>query len=288
MARAPKPSGSFRLHDGDQSSPIVGRWAWDAEPGTAWAKLKDARDSVGDLAASTRVNRQTLQASGKLTEAGVDEQLLGAVPDMARAFRKAERVAANARNEIAQRRAGLTLKQPDPANLAAELGRQELRTYLRSLPQPERDAITRSENLDPKLAEAILSAPRALSGVAQMHYDRMRNQAIEAQNPGVSANLAEMEEAISVLERTIAVNREGVAREIGNKFRPQIEQIAASVLQEVDESEAKAEAAEKAAAQKADSADIFERAGALPDKEKGALIDALLADRVATATGGKA
>src|SRR5215831_15598354 len=102
MARAPKPSGSFRLHDGDQSSPIVGRWAWDAEPGTVWAKLKGARDSVSGLAANTRANRQTLQASGKYTDAGIDEQLLGAVPEMARALRKAERVAANAKADVAK------------------------------------------------------------------------------------------------------------------------------------------------------------------------------------------
>ena len=74
MARAPKPTGNFRLHDGDQSSPIVGRWAWDAEPGTAWAKLKDARDSIAELAAGVRASRQTLQASGKYTDAGIDEQ----------------------------------------------------------------------------------------------------------------------------------------------------------------------------------------------------------------------
>ena len=121
-----------------------------------------------------------------------------------------------------------------------------------------------------------------------MHYDTLRNRAIEAANPGVSENLREMEEAISVLEKTIAANREGLPREIGNKFRPQIEQIAQSVLQEVDAEFDRSESAERAAAQKANSAEIFERAGALPDKEKGALIDALLADRVTTVTGGKA
>ena len=107
---------------------------------------------------------------------------------------------------------------PDPADLAAELGRQELRTWLRGPPQKERDEITRAENLDPKLAEAILSAPIAVSGVSQMHFGRLRNQAIEAQNPCVSANLAEMEEAIATLEKTIAANREGLRREIGNSF----------------------------------------------------------------------
>src|SRR5262249_22975607 len=191
MAKLPKPTGNFRLHDGDQSSPIIGRWAWADEPGTVWAKLKGARDSVAELAAGTRANRHTLQSSGKYTDVGIDEQLLAAVPDMAKALRKAERVAANARNEVAKRRAGLTLKQPDPANLAAELGRQELRTYLRSLSQADRDAITRSESLDPKLAEAILSAPIALSGVSQMHYDTLRNRAIEEANPGVSENFRE-------------------------------------------------------------------------------------------------
>ena len=265
--------------------PIVGRWAWDAEPGTTWATLKAARDSVAELAAGTRANRQTLQASGKYTDAGIDEQLLGAVPEMAKALHKAARVAANARNEVAKRRAGLTLKAPDPANLAAELGRQELRTYLRGLSQADRDAITRAENLDPKLAEAILSAPIALSGVSQMHFDRLRNQAIEAQNPGVSANLAEMEEAIGVLEKTIAANREGVAREVGNKFRPQIEQIAQSVLQEVDAEATKAEAAERAAAQAANRDEIFAKAKSLSKEARYALVDELLETNTNEAIG---
>ena len=122
MAKLPKPTGNFRLHDGDQSSPIVGRWIWAAEPGTVWAKLKGARDSVAELAAGVRANRQTLQASGKYTDAGIDEQLLGTVPDMAKALRRAERVAANARAEIAKRRGDLKLKPPDPANLASRVG----------------------------------------------------------------------------------------------------------------------------------------------------------------------
>ena|SRR5215471_4491568 len=159
MAKLPKPTGNFRLHEGDQSSPIVGRWAWDAEPGTVWAKLKGARDSVAELAAGVRANRQTLQASGKFTDAGVDEQLLGTVPDMAKALRKAERVAADARNEVAKRRAGLTLKQPDPANLAAELGRQELRTYLRSFPivgkAPKDDYAAATSSIDADMDDAI-------------------------------------------------------------------------------------------------------------------------------------
>ena len=277
MAKLPKPTGNFRLHDGDQSSPIVGRWAWDAEPGTAWAKLKDARDSIAELAAGVRANRQALQSSGKYTDAGIDEQMLASVPDAAKALRKAERVAANVRNEVAKRRAGLTLKQPDPANLAAELGRQEHRTYLRGLSQKERDEITRSENLDPKLAEAILSAPIALSGVSQMHYDRLRNQAIEAQNPGVAANLTEMEEAIGTLEKTIEANRKGVFDEIGLKYRADIDKLTASVAQEVDADEQRAEAAERAAAQKANSDEIFAQAKSLPKAERYALVDTLLA-----------
>jgi len=252
MAKLPKPEGNFRLHDGDQSSPIVGRWAWDAEPGTVWAKLKGARDSVADLAAGVRANRQTLQASGKYTDAGIDEQLLSVVPDMAKALRRAERVAANARNEVAKRRAGLTLKQPDPTNLAAVMDRQETRAWLRGMTQEQRDDYFRDngDNLDPSIVEAVITAPREKSGIAQTRYDMLKSRAIEAQNPGVSENLKEMEEAIATLEKTIAANREGLPREIGNKFRPQIEQIAASVLQEVDAEFDRSESAERAAARR--------------------------------------
>jgi soluble cytochrome b562 len=109
----------------------------------------------------------------------------------------------------------------------------------------------------------------------------------EAQNPGVAAELAEMEAAIGTLERTIEANRKGVSEEIGLKYRSDIDKVSASVAQEVDDAEARAEAAEQAAAQKVNREEVFAKASALSQRERSDLIDKLLETEVTTVTGGK-
>src|SRR5262249_27259700 len=116
-----------------------------------------------------------------------------------------------------------------------------------------------------------------LSGVSQMHYDLLRSRAIEMANPGVAENLKEMEEAIGVLEKTIAANRDGIVAEIGQKYRPDIDKVKAQVAQEVDADEQKAEAAERAAAQKVNRDEVFAQAKGLSKEARYALVDELLA-----------
>jgi hypothetical protein len=96
-----------------------------------------------------------------------------------------------------------------------------------------------------------------------------------------------MEAAIGTLERTIEANRKGVSEEIGLKYRSDIDKVSASVAQEVDDAEARAEAAEQAAAQKVNREEVFAKASALSQRERSDLIDKLLETEVTTVTGGK-
>jgi len=82
--------------------------------------------------------RGELQASGRYTDAGVTEQLLAVVPDAARALRKAERATTRAKAEIEKRGAQLTIKHPDPSDVAAAKDRQQIRGWLRGMTQDQR------------------------------------------------------------------------------------------------------------------------------------------------------
>src|SRR4051812_2944311 len=44
-----------------------------------------------------------------------------------------------------------------------------VRTWIRGLPQDERDKITRQENIDPLIRAAIIEAPALMTGVADSH-----------------------------------------------------------------------------------------------------------------------
>ena len=75
---------------------------------------------------------------------------------------------------------------------------------------------------------------------------------------------------------------------MGNKFRPQIEQIAASVLQDVDAEFDRSELAERAAAQSANRDEIFAQAKSLSKEARYALVDELLETNTNEALGKSA
>src|SRR5205085_9015718 len=114
-----------------------------------------------DLAPKIGARKNELKASGKYTDAGVAEQLIPEALAAVKPLRRAQNLIARAKQEVSERRARLKLKPPDRKDAAAELGRQEIRTWLRSLSQAERDRMFNGggERVDPAIAEAVLSAP---------------------------------------------------------------------------------------------------------------------------------
>src|SRR5205085_2180098 len=161
-----------------------------------------------DLAPKIGARKNELKASGKYTDAGVAEQLIPEALAAVKPLRRAQNLIARAKQEVSERRARLKPKPPDRKDAAAELGRQEIRTWLRSLSQAERDRMFNGggERVDPAIAEAVLSAPPELSGVAQSNLKVMKNRLLESQFPGELDGLADLEKAIAVCERSATVN----------------------------------------------------------------------------------
>src|SRR5882762_10190791 len=110
-------------------------------------------------------HKATLARDGRMTELGKSQALRDALTgNFGKQWAKAKAPVAKARAEIASRRAALTVKPIDPANVAAALERQEIRAWIRSLDQGVRQSVVASSS-DRRILESALSAPPELSGI---------------------------------------------------------------------------------------------------------------------------
>src|SRR5262245_51695975 len=114
------PKGRLRVRD-DLSSPIVGLWSWQTEPGTMMGALERSYLAAIDTASKVSAKRNELKGTGKYTDTGVAEQLVPAALDAMKPLRKAQNAIARAKAELAERRSRLKLKQPDQTNIVAAL-----------------------------------------------------------------------------------------------------------------------------------------------------------------------
>ena len=206
------------------------------------------------------------------------EQLVPAALDAMKPLRKAQNAIARARAELAERRDRLRLKQADQTNVVAALERQEIRTWLRSLDQAQRDKLFLGggERVTPAIAEAVMTAPPALSGVAPSNINLMKERALEAQFPGEIEALADMERAIEVTERAVNVNTTEILNEMGI-MKEKLLELAEPVLREVDTADAAEFARTSSRANPIPNADqLCEQIKTLPYEERSRFIDVAL------------
>jgi hypothetical protein len=93
--------------------------------------------------------------------------------------------------------------------------RAEMRDFLRSKPQAERDAYIRAnaEKLDPKMALAVMEVPAELSGISTVQRDALIERALEAQHGDALKEVQELERGIEIAERAVQLGREEIIRE---------------------------------------------------------------------------
>ena len=147
-------------------------WDLDAAPGTTLGKLETkaylaALDAMDKLEA----HRAAAAASGQFTEAGLAEDAKKfALSQLAPTLHRGRLEIAAAKKDVAERRAKLTVRSPDKTDLVGAMRRQEMRGWLRSLPdQKRRDYIAGNiDRLDAEMALAIMEAPAELSGVSHV------------------------------------------------------------------------------------------------------------------------
>lgn len=206
-----------KLPGTDTQSRHVGLWDISAEPGTTLAGLESAY--LFGLEAVDRVEaRKTANIkSGKFTETGVtDDAQKFTFENIVGPLHRARTTVLKAKSELAGRRAKLTLQAPDKTDIAAAMLRQEIRAHLRAMPPDERVRYV-SANLKPAIAEAILTAPPELSGIAETSVSlaALTEKALEAQHPGEMERLAELQRAVELAERAIEIGRDEIRQEVG-------------------------------------------------------------------------
>jgi hypothetical protein len=266
------PKGRLRLGD-NLDGPVVGLWEWKTTPNTTMAALERSYLEAIDAAPKVSARKAELTASGKYTDAGVIEQLIPAAVDEARRLRRGQNAAARAKAELVKRRNGMRLKEPDRTNPAAAIERMEIRSWLRSLSQDERDRLFLGggERVDPAVIEAVISAPPELSGVAASHLKLMRERLLEAQFPDVAGELADLEKAIDVTERAVDASAAEILKEVG-VTREKFDQLAEAAMREVDAADASAMKSQTPES-KIDADAIAEQIRALPYSERSKFID---------------
>src|SRR5262249_25703443 len=155
-------------------------------------------------------------ASGQFTPEGIRAGALQyAVAKLAPTLHRGGQAIASAREEVAQRRAKLTVPV-DKTDVVAFLARQETRTWLRSLPPDERNAyVSRLDQLDPDTVLAIVEKPAAMSGVLAADREQLVDRVLQKQHGEAIGELLELERGIEVANRAVEAAREAVVFEAG-------------------------------------------------------------------------
>jgi hypothetical protein len=170
--------------------------------------MRDAM--IAALAAGEELadHKSTLSKDGRMTPLGQSQALKDALTNtFGKALARAKAPVAKARAEYKTRKAALTIKPVDPANLSAALERQEIRAWVRSLDLGVRQAVVLATK-DVRILDALLSAPPELSGIVDaVLAGKVEDRYLEVVYPGELAELEALDAVIAEGETAVAIAR---------------------------------------------------------------------------------
>jgi hypothetical protein len=207
-------------------------WDFPVTPGTTMAKLKDAYVTAFNAVDAIEERKASSAKSGKFTADGlVDDALQFALNNAVPTFKRGRDAIGAAKKELAARREKLQLSAPDKSDIAGAYLRREIRDRLTAMPAKERDAFMNEnvERMDPVVAEAILTAPAWLSGVAESYRKQLTDKALQAQHGDAVTELQELERAIEVATSAVETGRDEVRIEAGVHDPHAFDQLAAPI-----------------------------------------------------------
>jgi hypothetical protein len=114
------------------------------------------------------------------------------------------------RQHVAKLRADILPKVADRTDVVAELQRAEVRTNVRSLPLAERTALVFSANLDPTIAEALMTAPPMLSGLPEDRHAHFVRAHLAKHHAAELAEIEHIENQIEVVDAAIKTARNDI------------------------------------------------------------------------------
>jgi hypothetical protein len=215
-----------------QTSRMIKRWRFNAEPNTLLARLEAAYMSGLDAVDRVEVRAASNKTSGKLTREGTRDDVLNyalnsLIPDL----QKARMTIKRAKAEVTERKSKLKIEGPDPSDIAAAFRRMEIRTRLREMKSDDQAKYfaSLSDNLPAEVAMAILELPPEYSGVTAPQHERLAQHALAARYGTEIAETAELEEAISAAESAVETGRDELRLEVGGIDRQKWDELAAPI-----------------------------------------------------------
>jgi hypothetical protein len=157
-------------------------------------------------------------ASGRFTPDGVKQAILqSALGDAVPSLHRARQTVKLAKAEVAELRASVKPAGTDKTDLVSAMLRAEMRDWLRSKSQSERDAylIKRIEKLDPQMALAVMQMPAEITGVSPLQRDALIERTMQAVHGQTIAQIQELERGIELAERSVEASRDEIRRETG-------------------------------------------------------------------------
>jgi hypothetical protein len=153
--------------------------------------------------------KNLLAKDNRMSETGRQAALMAALTNtFAKSLARAKAPVTKARKEITARRAALTIKPVDPANLSAALERQEIRAWVRQLDLGVRQSVVLATK-DRRILEAVVSAPPELSGFAgdAAFASKIEDRYVELVYPSELASIEEMNAVVGEAEAALHIAR---------------------------------------------------------------------------------
>lgn len=192
-----------------------------------------------ELADKISAKRNDLVAKGTLSAKGLDEAVRefvtkDVVPELARARCKLEASA----EAVTAKRQALTFPKPDKSDLAGAVLRQELRAYLRGLPQGERYGLLLRDP-DADIIAAVFEAPDYLSGIDAKLRAELENRIVAAAHPQKLQAIEDERECINLAN--IAINHavDTIRKATGYDHSPAFDQFMAKASAPIESEFAK-------------------------------------------------
>jgi hypothetical protein len=194
----------------------VGLWDIQGKPGSTVHRLEQVYLAALNGVDSIEARKAEALKSGRFTPDGARADALQfAAQQLSPVFHRGKHQIAAAKREAAELRSKVKLQPTDKTDLVSAMLRAEMRDFMRSKPQAERDAYIRenADNLDPQMALAVMEVPAELSGISIVQRDALIERALEAQHGDALKEVQELERSIELAERAVQLGRDEIIRE---------------------------------------------------------------------------
>lgn len=185
--------------------------------------LKSLNTGV-QLADAFEAQKRELVNSGRLTASGVKEALANHAKEPIASLYQARRAVLSVKKQAVARRAEIKPTIKNPEDVAAALDRQEIRRVVREAKDPT--AILQAG--DPRILEAILTAPPVLSGIPATLHSQLLDQFATATAGADIEEISALENAADAVLAALSEIRGELREVIGLEVAP-FNQLAAAI-----------------------------------------------------------